>query len=124
MVLAYSCTVCAWAGTEPRRAVDGVTRCPDCGALADPTSFPAKVDDGGPAFPRPASVQTTYDYKGRERTLTREAQDGLSLRDYFAAKAMAGLLADSEMKGSPAHFAEYAYEYADAMLAQRQKERT
>ena len=42
------------------------------------------VDDGGPAFPQ-ISI----------------ADGGMSLRDYFAAKALVGLLADTETSWSP-----------------------
>lgn len=51
---------------------------------------------------------------------------GMTLRDYFAAKAMQGLLA-AQIHGfndRPANgpFASMAYEMADAMLAAREKE--
>ena len=48
-----------------------------------------------------------------------------ALRDYFAAKAMQGLLAQSQgtALGSPVgQAAEYAYEMADAMLKAREAE--
>jgi hypothetical protein len=47
-------------------------------------------------------------------------QDGMDLRDYFAAKAMQGLLA-SEVFASKTEFAERAYEVADAMMKARGK---
>ena len=48
------------------------------------------MKDGGPAFPRP------YSERGDDAC---EAQLGISLRDYFAAKAMQGLCsAMSELK--------------------------
>lgn len=51
---------------------------------------------------------------------------GMTLRDYFAAKALSGLLADptpfeDNGKGIKAAYATTAYEYADAMLEARQK---
>ena len=51
--------------------------------------------------------------------------DGLKvgLRDYFAGQALAGFLACSETSGSKEDFAYRAYMQADAMLAERQKER-
>ncbi|HBP6017200.1 hypothetical protein OLM90_17175 [Pseudomonas aeruginosa] len=65
-------------------------------------------DNGGQAFPS-------------ESMYTSEA--GMTLRDYFAAKAMQGLLAaqihgfiDTPAKGP---FASMAYEMADAMLKAR-----
>lgn len=49
-------------------------------------------------------------------------EPGLSLRDYFAAKAMQGLIAQSmgtALGSDPKIAAEYAYATADAMLAAR-----
>ena len=48
---------------------------------------------------------------------------GMTLRDYFAAKAMQGFMAN---KSNPMHFqpendANWAYSIADAMLAAREK---
>ena len=44
---------------------------------------------------------------------------GMSLRDYFAAKALQGLLADTNIKSSAEEFASRAYDVADAMLEAR-----
>ena len=83
---------------------------------------------GGPAFPAPA---------GR---LTPITDQGMTLRDYFAAKAMQSLIvelgralqhiegvdftglviADNE-GGTPTSIAEESYEMADAMLKARQE---
>jgi len=52
------------------------------------------------------------------------AFQGMTLRDYFAAKAMQGLLAQSQgtALGSPVEkAAEYAYAMADAMLKAREQ---
>lgn len=49
-------------------------------------------------------------------------QPGMTLRDYFAAKALIGLIAEP----GDAHIAELAadaYRFADAMLAERAKRR-
>lgn len=60
--------------------------------------------DGGPAFPFPVN--------------SGEWAQGLTLRDYFAAAALQGLLAH----GCRFEVAQqYAYESADAMLAERDK---
>lgn len=52
-------------------------------------------------------------------------QEGMSLRDYFAAKAMQGLLAGLYAGNNAGWTVEgnckAAYEYADAMLAEREK---
>ena len=50
-------------------------------------------------------------------------QDGMTLRDYFAAKAMQGLMANSETNRAWGVYdnARYAYEQADAMMQAREK---
>jgi hypothetical protein len=73
-----------------------------------------KFDDG-PAFPVPMVYDGVVVDSVNER--------GMTLRDYFAAKAMAAYVA----KEGPASdedgdfVAKYAYEIADAMLAERKK---
>lgn len=62
--------------------------------------------DGGPAFP------VAY---GGGRI------EGMTLRDYFAAKALAGMLADSEVMATREDFAERSYALADAMILERAK---
>ena len=57
--------------------------------------------DGGHAFPQ------QYD-----------DQDGMTLRDYFAAKAMQGMLSGG--KSMPQTCVSLAYELADAMLKERE----
>ena len=63
-------------------------------------------ETGGAAFP------TTLDQVNGFR-------DGMTLRDYFAAKALTGMLADSELKATPDEFATRSYALADAMLEAR-----
>jgi hypothetical protein len=46
--------------------------------------------------------------------------EGMDLRDYFAAKAIQGLLA-SNVNASVDSFAEKAYEIADAMMKEREQ---
>jgi len=60
------------------------------------------IEDGGGAFPMKSM--------GR----------GMSLRDYFAAKALQGLLA-STVQAKPVEFAKRAYEVADVMLNAREQ---
>ena len=70
------------------------------------------MKDGGPAFPFTyLDVQT-----GAKRTV-----HGMTLRDYFAAKAMQGLIAGRERALTADEWAEQAYRMADAMLAERSK---
>ncbi len=47
-------------------------------------------------------------------------QDGMTLRDYFAAKAMSGMMVDVEQPVC-AYIAKQSYAMADAMLIQRNK---
>lgn len=73
---------------------------------------------GGAAYPRnhvPGMVTT--DGSGRQyHTPFIPAQEGMTLRDYFAAAALGGL-ADVESEAA----AKWCYEMADAMLAERDK---
>lgn len=48
-------------------------------------------------------------------------QDGMDLRDYFAAKAMQGMLADHTRDNYPEEHAAYAYKIADAMMKARKE---
>lgn len=77
-----------------------------------------KIDDGGAAFPRTEQHAdgATYFYHG------------MSLRDWFAGQALAGMLAIPEHDNGNFHNncgeafigpARYAYRMADAMLAAR-----
>ena len=77
-----------------------------------------KINDGGPAFPNDAAA-------------LRKEQEGMRLRDYFAAAAMQGMLADSQTREScPEYqvekwtrsFARVCYCFADAMIAAREKQ--
>lgn len=68
-------------------------------------------DNGGPAFP--CEFGGTYQNKKRE---------GISIRDYFAAKAMQGMIAAvGYHRGEVDFMAESAYDCADAMLKERCK---
>jgi hypothetical protein len=84
-------------------------------------------ETGGPAFPRPYSQH-------EDSSLNLESfeqQDGMTLRDYFAAKALPAIVANSDEYdqyiGSEEDLckncAAAAYAFADAMLwAREQKE--
>ncbi len=50
---------------------------------------------------------------------TGTADKGMKLRDYFAAKALQGMLAEPSLKATPEEFAQRAYQLADAMLQAR-----
>ena len=49
---------------------------------------------------------------------------GMTLRDYFAGQALAGILANPNWVGSWQDAAKHAYLSADAMLAERTKEQS
>jgi hypothetical protein len=72
-------------------------------------------DDGGSAFPWPP-VGT-----GDPRDGMAGGSSGMSLRDYFAAVALQGFIAGRDSYTPAAHAAKWAYEQADAMLAERAK---
>ena len=68
----------------------------------------SKINDGGPAFPV-EDVQENY--------------FGMTLRDYFAAKAMQGLLAGIGPEDNIEVLPSLCYGMADAMLAEREKQK-
>jgi hypothetical protein len=72
--------------------------------IPDPTKM---INDGGPAFPRTGADGHT------------SPQSGMALRDYFAAAALQGLIANG---GCPTwdDDAKAAYAAADAMLKARE----
>ena len=63
------------------------------------------TNTGGPAFPAPAGVQHI-------------TEQGMTLRDYFAAKAMQALLTQGHI--ARPNVPGIAYAVADAMLKQRE----
>lgn len=73
-----------------------------------------KKTTGGPAFPESYGDPRNPGWIGW----------GMTLRDYFAAKAMQGVIAQSQgsaLASKCVHAAKYAYEMADAMLSERNK---
>ena len=71
------------------------------------------INDGGPAFPRTVTINDGID------GFTERKNNGMTLRDYFAAAALQGLLA-SQSEGLFTEFATHAYQLADAMLKARE----
>lgn len=72
-------------------------------------------DTGGPAFP---CDLTAYDDE------VRIQYQGMTLRDYFAAKAMQGAMSGCAARGEVIMYSDLAgvsYEMADAMLKAREK---
>lgn len=75
------------------------------------------INDGGPAFPMALN-----------ETTSSCSPVGMSLRDWFAGMALQGIMANGDWSKSPnretfeASYSKYAYDYADAMLAEREKQ--
>ena len=70
----------------------------------------------GQAFPR-----QQWEYDGQNNVLQYQ-EEGMTLRDYFAAKAMQGICSHPDTWGliSSKNIATTAYELADAMLKARE----
>jgi hypothetical protein len=65
-------------------------------------------DNGGSAFPVPNDANVND-------------EKGMSLRDYFAAAALQGLIVNGQTVNVHCPLSVRAYEIADAMLAERSK---
>ena len=72
----------------------------------------SKNNNGGAAFP----VSNTEYPNGQIQFGT----DGMTLRDYFAAKAMQGILSDPTIDHTAYTLSELAYKASDAMLKVRE----
>lgn len=68
------------------------------------------IETGGPAFPK-AALNAWGD--------VIEMHKGMTLRDYFAAKAMQGLAVIVDGEGWESNVAKMAYAVADAMMEAR-----
>lgn len=68
----------------------------------------------GPAFPSTNAV--------RMKGLMTSGHPGMTLRDYFAAKAMQGCLSldDCKQRWPVSEIADFSYRMADSMLRQRE----
>lgn len=87
-----------------------------------------EIKDGGPAFGQVVALRCVRVEMNGDTEWEPEAMlgGGLSVRDYFAAKAMQAIY--MRLGGSPAdddresmlHTARYAYAQADAMLIARE----
>ena len=72
---------------------------------------------GGRAFP----VSPSY-YCAKSKRWVHADSRGMSLRDYFAGQALAGLLARPAGEMPAEIAASFAYHFADAMILLQQKE--
>ncbi|HBW9435786.1 TPA: hypothetical protein MFP15_08735 [Klebsiella pneumoniae] len=73
---------------------------------------------GGQAFPR-----QQWEYDGQNNVLQYQ-EEGMTLRDYFAAKAMQAMISnpsiiDNDSDGAVNYAASASYKFADAMLKAR-----
>lgn len=78
----------------------------------------SQTNDGGPAFPH----LDLYTGAGNPQPAPVQ-YNGMTLRDWFAGQALAGMLSDHEVDVNANTFASISYDLADAMLAERAKER-
>lgn len=69
-----------------------------------------------PAFPRPFSLDTREAF---DDSIAHPAHTGITIQDYFAAKALQGMLAEPSLRATPEEFAQRAYIIADAMIKAR-----
>ena len=81
------------------------------------------INDGGPAFATTSTATSIARREDGSSMLTNYGSSaGMSLRDYFAAAALQGLMAQVKPED---HWAEYrakwSYEVADAMLERRKR---
>ena len=70
------------------------------------------------AFPSP--VFAVPDGMSEQKMFMLKNQQGMTLRDYFSAKAMQGILANAD-DWDEEKLARLSYDVADAMLAERAK---
>ena len=72
----------------------------------------SNTNTGGPAFPIPLNPGQSWQ--------AMAPCDGMTLRDYFAAKALQGLVVDGVGSLMDEELADWAYRLADAMLKLRE----
>ena len=77
---------------------------------------PTTPNDGGPAFPQEIREDNGRGYGEKHSVF----YPGMSLRDYFAGKALEGMLANSRRVFGFIDCAKDAFSFADAMLKARE----
>jgi hypothetical protein len=81
------------------------------------------INDGGPAFP---TTERMVDGQGLGRFEYEERHSGMTLRDWFAGKALQGILSSGPegMNAFDLPLADWAcaaFRMADAMIAERER---
>ena len=83
-----------------------------------------KMDNGGPAFPRPISNGTVF-ADGGQHNLEVAPQAGMTIRDYYAAHTpefiQTTYLIKINREDDLKELAKLNFEYADAMIVARNK---
>lgn len=91
-----------------------------------------EINNGGPAFPSLKGFQQNRHVGQEYLAYSANSEGGMSLRDYFAGQALAGILS-GDMKNTLTRMAEskamspsdaiavFSYQAADAMLAERER---
>ena len=85
----------------------------------------APINDGGPAFPTTATATTHGFYQDGQPCMTHYgSRSGITVRDYFAAAALQGIISDASVPASSKKDGELvsqsAYAFADALLKARE----
>ena len=96
-------------GHQPKNKLD-TSNPPGKEKLNNPRVFPTYSDCRD--LELPVDINSHY---------LEEVAEGMTLLDYFAAKAMQGLVTSNRAMGSANETAEWAYQLAEAMLIERQK---
>lgn len=78
------------------------------------------INDGGPAFPHGEVRVIEHAAPPYNEEVVSTNKPGLSILDYFAAKALQGMLADPNFDKPYGEAASIAYGFASAMLAARE----
>ena len=100
---------------QAQMKMEDTARAALCKALAVAAEARGKIDDGGCAFP----VNSANLGEGGACI----PDPGMSMRDYFAGQALAGLFASGPHDCEPSELAFDAYLNADAMLRERKESR-
>ena len=87
------------------------------------------TNDGGPAFPQPFQFRHS-DGQPMFPTEYYKESGGITIRDYFAAAALQGMMAagdkwswrDTDAEPAPSAVANEAYAIADAMIKERSRQ--